>query len=101
MVKAKKKSKPAKAPKDLDDDGIPKPKLRRIRDDDDGEAKIPKSRSDVFTGLAALSLLALIGSAVFFHLDAEETTLKSLAAPSVTVPSAAVVADAPRPKGSN
>ena len=99
MAKAKKKSKPAKAPKDLDDEGIPKPKLRRIRDDDDGEAKVPKSRSDIFTGLAALSLLALIGSAVFFHLDAEETTAKPLAAPSLTVPSAAVVTDVPRTKG--
>ena len=59
---------------------------------------MPKKRSDIFTGLAALSLLALIGSAIFFHLDHEETTAKSLAAPSVTVPSAAAVIDAPRGK---
>jgi len=97
---AKKKTKPAKAPKparNADDDGVPKPKLRRIREAD-SEPIIPKSGSDIFTGLAALSLIALIGSAVFFHLDAEETALKSLAAPSVTVPSAAVVSDLPRGK---
>jgi hypothetical protein len=96
MAKKKKKTKPVKAARDVDDEGIPKPKLRRVREDDDAEATVPKKRSDIFTGLAALSLLALIGSAVFFHLDHEETTLKSLAAPSVTVPSAAVVTDVPR-----
>lgn len=92
----KKKTKPAKAVRDSDDDGIPKPKLRRVREDDDAEDAVPKKRSDIFTGLAAMSLLALLGSAVFFHLDHEETTAKSLAAPSITVPSAAGVSDAPR-----
>ncbi len=94
----KKKTKPVKAARDPDGDGIPKPKLRRVREDDEAELTAPKKRSDIFTGLAALSLLALIGSAVFFHLDHEETTLKSLAAPSVTIPSAAAVIDAPRGK---
>ena len=97
---AKKKTKSAKAPKparNTDDDGVPKPKLRRIREADT-EPIAPKSRSDIFTGLLALSMLALIGAAVFFHLDHEETALKSLAAPSVTVPSAAVVSDIPRGK---
>ena len=92
----KKKTKPAKAARDADDD-IPKPKLRRIREDDDAD-KVPQKRNDIFTGLAALSLLALIGSAVFLHLDHEETSVKSLAAPSITVPSAAIVNDAPRGK---
>ena len=98
---ARKKSKPAKAEKPVDEeDDVPMPKLRRARPDDaEDEPKEPKVRSNVFTGLAALSLLALIGSAVFFHLDHEETLLKSLAAPAITVPSAATVPDAPPPKG--
>ena len=91
-----KKKKP-KTARIADEDAIPKPKLRRVREDEGDEAP-PPARSDIFTGLAALSLCALLGAAVFFHLDHEETTAKSLAAPSITVPSAAGVTDAPRGK---
>ena len=92
---AKKKSKPAKS---VDQDDAPKPKLRRVREDDEAELTAPKARNDVFTGLAALSLLALIGAAIFYYLDHDETTQKSLAAPVITIPTAAVVSDA---KGKN
>ena len=101
MAKKKSKSKAAKKAA-VEKEEIPKPKLRRVREDDgdDGdEPTAPKARSDVFTGLAALSLLALIGAAVFFYQDHEETVAKSLAAPAVTVPPAATVADSPAPKG--
>ena len=97
---AKKKSKPAKL-KPVDADEIPKPKLRRVREDDEAELTAPKTRNDVFTGLAALSLIALIGAAVFFYQDHEATALKSLAAPAVTVPSAASLTDVAAPKGKN
>ena len=97
---AKKKSKPAKL-KPADEDEIPKPKLRRVREDDEDELSAPKSHNDVFTGLAALSLIALIGAAAFFYQDHEETALKSLAAPAVTIPSAAALSDAAAPKGKN
>ncbi len=97
---AKKKPKTAKVAVE-EEDAIPKPKLRRVHsEDDETELAAPKKRSDVFTGLAALSLLALIGAAVFFHLDHDETTQKSLAAPVVTVPAGGTVADAgSAPKG--
>ncbi len=97
---AKKKSKPAKL-KPVDADEIPKPKLRRVREDDEAELTAPKTRNDVFTGLAALSLIALIGAAVFFYQDHEATALESLAAPAVTVPSAASLTDVAAPKGKN
>ena len=98
MAKKKSKSKAAKKAA-VEKEEIPKPKLRRVREDDGAEPTAPKARSDVFTGLAALSLLALIGAAVFFYQDHEETVAKSLAAPAVTVPPAATVADSPAPKG--
>ena len=98
---AKKKSKPAKRKPAVVEDEIPKPKLRRVREDDEAELAAPKTRNDVFTGLAALSLIALIGAAVFFYQDPEATALKSLAAPSVTVPSAASLTDVAAPKGKN
>ena len=98
MAKKKSKSKVAKKPVD-DEEAIPKPKLRRVREDDEAEPTVPKTRNDVFTGLAALSLLALIGAAVFFYQDHDATALKSLAAPAVTVPTAAIVADSSAPKG--
>ncbi len=94
MARKKSKPKPARV---ADEEEIPKPKLRRVTRDDDvdeDELAVPKPRSDVFTGLAALSLLALIGAAVFFYLDHEEMTKKSLAAPSFTVPAAATVSEA-------
>jgi len=99
---AKKKSKPkakSKAIQVAEEDDVPKPKLRRVREDDESELTEPKTRNDIFTGLAALSLLALIGAAVFFYQDHEETTLKSLAAPVITIPTAAVVTDVAAPKG--
>lgn len=98
MARKKSKPKPARIP---DEEVVPKPKLRRVtrdEEEDDAELTVPKPRSDVFTGLAALSLLALIGAAVFFYLDHEEMTKKSLAAPSYTVPAAATVTDAPPAK---
>ena len=98
MARKKSKPKPARVP---DEEDIPKPKLRRVtqdEDENDSELTVPKPRSDVFTGLAALSLIALIGAAVFFYLDHEEMTKKSLAAPTLTVPAAATVSDAPPAK---
>ena len=89
----KKKPKPTK----VFEDEAPRPKLRRLREeveDDGAELTTPKARNDIFTGLAALSLLALIGAAVFFYQDYEETNLKSLAAPVLTVPTAAVIGEA-------
>ncbi len=97
---AKKKSKPVKS-KPAEEDEIPRPKLRRVREDDGGEPAAPQTRNDVFTGLAALSLLALIGAAVFFNQDHEATALKSLAAPAVTIPSAAALSDIAVPKSKN
>ena len=94
MARKKSKPKPARVAEEED---VPKPKLRRVtrdEEEDDSESDAPKPRSDVFTGLAALSLLALIGAAVFFYLDHDEMTKKSLAAPAFTVPAAAVVTDA-------
>lgn len=84
----KKKPKSPKPTKVLEDEA-PKPKLRRVREDDEAESTGPQVRNDVFTGLAALSLIALIGAAVFFYQDHEETNLKSLAVPVLTVPTAA------------
>jgi len=91
---AKKKKPKSPKPTKVTEDEAPQPKLRRVREDDEAELTAPKARSDVFTGLAALSLIALIGAAVFFYQDHEETILKSLAAPVITVPTAAVVGDA-------
>jgi len=91
---AKKKKPKSPKPTKVIEDEAPQPKLRRVREDDEAELTAPKARSDVFTGLAALSLIALIGAAVFFYQDHEETILKSLAAPGITVPTAAVVGDA-------
>jgi len=91
---AKKKKPKSPKPTKVIEDEAPQPKLRRVREDDEAELTAPKARSDVFTGLAALSLIALIGAAVFFYQDHEETILKSLAAPVITVPTAAVVGDA-------
>ena len=84
----KKKPKSPKPTKVLEDEA-PKPKLRRVREVDEAELTAPQARNDVFTGLAALSLIALIGAAVFFYQDHEETNLKSLAVPVLTVPTAA------------
>ena len=74
---------------DDDEDEQPKKKKKKraSRDDDDDGA--PKTKSNVFTGLAALTFVALVAVAVFFYLDFEERNVaeKKLTAPTVSVSS--------------
>lgn len=77
-----------------------KPKTKPIDDDFEDDDLEPEStkiepKHDVFVGLAALTLLALVMAATFFYLDHDELSAKSFASPSVTLPGLAENAKAP------
>ena len=84
MARKKPKTKPRDNYDDDDGDVAPKRKSRRARDDDDDRPKGPPN--DAYTGLAFLTLVALIGAGAFFYLDAEAVTAQPLNPPSVTIP---------------
>jgi len=78
---------------DEDDDDLPKKKRKPARseadDEDDDDDYVPpkkKSKEDAFTGLAAISLVALIIAAVMLYLDTSELGTAAPPTPSVTVP---------------
>lgn len=80
---------------DEDDDDLPKkkrtPARSEVEDDedddfDDGPPPKKKSKEDAFTGLAAISLVALIIAAVMLYLDTSELGTAAPPQPSVNVP---------------
>ena len=79
---------------DEDDDDLPKKKRKPVRseadDEDDGDDDYApprkKSKEDAFTGLAAISLVALIIAAVMLYLDTSELGTAAPPTPNVTIP---------------
>ena len=74
---------------DEDDDDLPR-RRRGARDDDDegdGDDRPRKpSRETAYTGLLAITFVALAAACVVFYLDGEELASQPLQAPTVTVP---------------
>ncbi len=54
------------------------------RDDDDDEPEVPKTRSDAYVGLLAISLIALIAGIVLLYVDFDEISQGAAPLPSVT-----------------
>lgn len=77
---------------DDDDDDLPKnrkPARSEADDEEDDYDDAPpkkKSREDAFTGLAAISLVALIIAAVMLYLDTSELGTAAPPQPSVNIP---------------
>ena len=91
-----------KKPKPLDDDDFderPKKKSKKSRPRDDFDDELDErprgTPPDAYTGLALVTLIALLGAAAFFYLDAEAVKAQPLSPPSVTVP--ALAPGAPNP----
>lgn len=83
---AKKKKRPIEDD-DYDDDYTEATRKRSSRDDDDdpSEKPKPKARNNAFTGMLAISLLALFAAATLFYLDFDALS-GTIPQPSVTVP---------------